>query len=148
MLAANLKKARSLPKLRKLGPKHEWVTGVHLVGTAEMARLNEFYRGKKGPTDVLSFEAPEVFREQGLLGELVICLPVMKKQAREIGHPAKEELRVLLVHGLLHLLGQDHEGKGPKAHARGHEMAAFEAKLLSKAKPGLINRAGSSKPKA
>jgi probable rRNA maturation factor len=110
-----------------------------------MARLNSRYRGKPRPTDVLSFPAPEPIRSlQGALGELVICLPVLTRQAREQGHRAELELWVLLAHGLLHLLGMDHE-KGGKQAA---EMARWEKKLLSaviplasrRGPPGLIRR--------
>jgi probable rRNA maturation factor len=81
-----------------------------------MAALNAKFRKKEGPTDVLSFPAPGPVRRLGMLGELVICLPVLVRQAREQGHPPERELRVLLVHGVLHLLGLDHE-RGPEEAA-------------------------------
>jgi probable rRNA maturation factor len=99
-----------------------------------MSRLNRSYRGKTYATDVLSFPAPPVFRRQGHLGELIICLPVLKSQARELGHSAETELDVLLVHGLLHLLGMDHEKGGKAARV----MRLWETRLL-KGK-GLIAR--------
>jgi probable rRNA maturation factor len=140
--------ATTIPAVRKLGPKPAsmWTASVSLIGAPDMTQLNSMYRGKNRPTDVLSFSSPEVFQRQGHLGELVICLPVLKSQARELGHPPEMELRVLLTHGLLHLLGQDHE-LGPKQAA---EQGRLEQKVLEKlltgrskkgALQGLIQRA-------
>lgn len=137
-----LKLGHETPSLRKRGPRQAWQATVSLVGAAAMTRLNRRYRGKNRPTDVLSFHPPEIFREQGQLGELVICLPVLKRQAKELGHRPEIELRILLIHGLLHLLGWDHE-KGARQAAL---MAREEEKLLQKMKVGsvrgLIRRAG------
>jgi rRNA maturation RNase YbeY len=116
------------PALRKRGPKTaEWRVGVRLVGTAEMKKLNAHYRKKDYATDVLSFTSPEPFRSMGYLGELAIALPVLKRQAREHRHSAEAELWILLTHGLLHLLGMDHE-QGAKASK---EQSTWEARLLA-----------------
>lgn len=101
-----------------------------------MQDLNEEYRGKPGPTDILSFPAEEVFRRQDILGELVICAPIWLKQAKERGITWKQEGDVLLVHGLLHLLGFDHE-LGPEQMAK---MLKWERKILGR-RAGLIERA-------
>lgn len=93
-----------------------------------MAELNHQYRGANYATDVLSFPAPEVFRHEGNLGDIVVCLPVLKRQAEERGHAPETELWVLLVHGVLHLLGLDHE-RGQK---QAREMQEWEEKLLGK----------------
>lgn len=69
-----------------------------------MKRLNKLYRGKNYATDILSF-APK----EGTLGELVLCLPTIRSQARRNGLGTKEELGYMLVHGVLPLLGYDHE---------------------------------------
>jgi rRNA maturation RNase YbeY len=85
---------------------------VALVDDAEIATLNEQYRDKEGPTDVLSFsllEGDHVERRGGMLGDVVIAVPVADRQARELGHDLDEELLRLLIHGALHLLGFDHE---------------------------------------
>lgn len=82
---------------------------MSIVGATTMTRLNARFRGKRKPTDVLSFPAPSVFADRGLLGDLVICLPVLKRQARALDHAPARELDVLLVHGVTHLLGYDHE---------------------------------------
>ena len=75
---------------------------------------------------------------EGQLGEVVICLPVLKRQARERGHSEVAELEILLVHGALHLLGFDHE-LGPKQAAA---MARWEGKLLPARLRGLITLGG------
>ena len=87
---------------------------VLLTDDAEIARLNREYRAVDSPTDVLAFSqvegeefAPE--EEEKLLGDVVISVETAERQAAEQGHSLDEELDVLLAHGLLHLLGYDHE---------------------------------------
>jgi probable rRNA maturation factor len=73
---------------------------------AELRRLNRDFRGQDFATDVLSF------REAGRgtrLGDLAISLPRARAQAREFGHPTEQEIQILMLHGVLHLLGMDHE---------------------------------------
>jgi probable rRNA maturation factor len=89
--------------LQKLSDAKE-ITLV-FVGTAEMKRLNKQYRGKSKPTDVLSF-SPVVAES---LGELVFCIPTIKQQAKDHKMTYREEFLYLLIHGVLHLLGYDHE---------------------------------------
>jgi probable rRNA maturation factor len=82
---------------------------VRLVGDAEMTRLNETYRGKKGATNVLSFPAdlpPEL--ELPLLGDIVICAPVVAAEAEQQGKSASAHWAHMIIHGTLHLLGYDH----------------------------------------
>lgn len=94
---------------------------VSFVSNEEMAQLNEQYRGKKGPTDVLSFECDgegvdfaelEVeawsMEESFALGDVVIAVDVARVQAEEYGTSFEDEVSLLLVHGLLHLCGYDH----------------------------------------
>jgi probable rRNA maturation factor len=101
-----------------------------------MRRLNRDFRGKDRVTDVLSFPAPEIFAEaQGWLGELVICAPVLRRQAAAAGGAERGELDLLLVHGLLHLLGLDHE-RGP---AEAREMGEWESRVLGR-RGGLVAR--------
>lgn len=74
--------------------------------------LNRDYRGKDRPTDVLSFsmrEGEEADPDDPVLGDVVISLDTAARQAAEQGHPLDQEVRHLLVHGVLHLLGHDHE---------------------------------------
>ena len=105
-----------------------------LCTAPKMTKLNFNYRGKEGPTDILSFPVVELFQLQGYLGDLVICKPVLLKQAKQLGHSWKDELNILLVHGLLHLLGFDHETNDADAKL----MAKWEKKLLGKKRQGLI----------
>jgi probable rRNA maturation factor len=70
-----------------------------IVGNAKIKELNKKYRRKNEVTDVLSFN----------YGEIFICLPQAKKQAKQLGHSLKKELAILLIHGLLHLAGYDDE---------------------------------------
>jgi probable rRNA maturation factor len=84
--------------------------------------LNRQFRRKNKPTDVLSFEQD---RATGLLGDIVISLDTAQRQAAEGARPLSEELARLLAHGLLHLLGHDHEEP-----AAAREMARAEVKLL------------------
>lgn len=79
---------------------------VVLVGENKMRGLNKQYRGKNRVTDVLSFETKGDNEE---LGDIVVCIPRAKKQARQAGHGFEKELAILLIHGLLHLSGYDHE---------------------------------------
>lgn len=80
---------------------------VALVSRNEIAELHERYLGEPGPTDVLSFpqDGPREEGEPALLGDVVICPEV----AAELNRDAAAELRLLLVHGILHLLGYDHQ---------------------------------------
>lgn len=131
-------RARLLPALRRICPSPIWQIEIDVVGREAMRRLNQDTRGKDQPTDVLSFELPEAFRKQGMIGQLVICLPMLRAQARQLGHSDQAELQVLVVHGLLHLLGFDHE-KGAQA---AREMGRYEARLLGEKADarGLIRR--------
>jgi probable rRNA maturation factor len=94
---------------------------VLLADDSTLRRLNKSFRGKNKPTDVLSFPAPqEIFAVHA--GDLAISLETAARQAEAYGHSLRDEVRILLLHGLLHLSGLDHEtDKG--------EMAAREAAL-------------------
>lgn len=77
-----------------------------ITGDAELQRLNRDFRGKDYATDVLSFPAPT---PNSVLGDLAISLPRARAQARDFGHTTETEIRILMLHGVLHLLGLDHE---------------------------------------
>lgn len=86
---------------------------IALVDLEEMTQLNGEYRGKEGPTDVLSFECDDPCAvgsadQPVMLGDVIIAPDVAVAQAEEYGHTVEEELNLLLVHGILHLLGYDH----------------------------------------
>lgn len=105
---------------------------IALVTEEEMERLHVEWMDEPGPTDVLSFPMddlragdPEGPRIGGVLGDVVLCPVVAERQAHAAGHPAEDELALLLTHGVLHLLGHDH------AEPEEHEvMFALQAELL------------------
>jgi len=101
------------------------------VGDARIRALNRAHRRKDASTDVLSFPSGE----PRFLGDIVIAAGVARRQARRAGHAFGVEARVLALHGLLHLLGYDHEGDDGR-------MAAAEARLRRKGglREGLIER--------
>jgi probable rRNA maturation factor len=98
--------------LRKCQPK-EAAGGILITGDAEMHTLNREYRGIDQTTDVLSFNENYIDPESGLeyLGDIIISVPRAKKQALEGGHTIEQEFQVLVIHGILHLSGYDHDTK-------------------------------------
>lgn len=115
--------------LQRLGEGDAEVA-VTFVSNREMRALNRRYRGKDRPTDVLAFPAREgepTPGEEGLLGDVVIAVRVAQQQAVSQGRSLAEELQVLLVHGVLHLLGYDHE----RSAAEARQMRRKERWLLS-----------------
>jgi probable rRNA maturation factor len=114
---------------------------VLLTGDAELKRLNRSYRHKNKATDVLSFPTPPEIAEHHA-GDLAISLDTAGRQAAQYGHSLEIEVRVLLLHGLLHLSGLDHETD----HG---EMAAREAELRTELRlpVSLIDRVTNAAPK-
>jgi rRNA maturation RNase YbeY len=103
------RRARQL--LRLLGEGRAELT-ISLVEDREMQQLNATYRGQNRPTDVLAFAMREGKRAAGddtVLGDVVLSLDTAKRQAESRGHTVDEEVTTLLIHGVLHLLGYDHE---------------------------------------
>lgn len=95
-----------------------------ITGDAEMRRLNRQFRGKDYSTDVLSF--PLESGRKGPLGDIAISIARARAQARQFGHSAEDEVRILMLHGLLHLMGMDHEtDEGRMAHAEKRWRAAL-----------------------
>jgi probable rRNA maturation factor len=93
---------------------------IAFVSDAEMARWNENYRKKKGPTDVLSFPATagasqkfaaraNLAKRAVILGDIAIAPETAKRYAKKNGRTLSSEIRVLMLHGVLHLMGYDHE---------------------------------------
>jgi probable rRNA maturation factor len=109
---------------------------IALVADGRIQQLNRSFRNVDKATDVLSFPADE----PGTLGDVVIARGVARRQARQAGHDLRTEVRVLALHGLLHLLGYDHEHDGGR-------MARVEGRLRRKGglREGLIERAGIGK---
>lgn len=95
--------------------------GVRIVGAAESRRLNRRYRGRDEPTNVLSFPAPELppaglaSAVPRLLGDLVVCAPVVRGEARTQGKTLRAHWAHLIVHGALHLVGYDHQRSAAEA---------------------------------
>ena len=105
---------------------------IAIVDLAEMTELNERYRGMAGPTDVLSFECDDLCAVLGpddpvTLGDVVVAPEVAEAQAAEYGHTVEEELNLLLVHGILHLLGYDHEDDADATAMQARERALLVA---------------------
>jgi probable rRNA maturation factor len=106
---------------------------ISLVDEAEMTRLHEEWMDEAGPTDVLSFTMDELRPNElsknnevpVVLGDVVICPDVARKQGDTAGHGMEQELRILLVHGILHLLGFDHVEPEEEA-----EMFALQGKIV------------------
>jgi probable rRNA maturation factor len=82
---------------------------VLVTSSQELRRLNQRFRGKDKPTDVLSFPA-EMMSKGRFAGDVAISADIASKNARRLGHSPAEEVKVLALHGLLHLAGYDHEG--------------------------------------
>lgn len=105
---------------------------VEFIGDRRMRRLNAQYRGRDMTTDVLAFAMREAPGPRSmLLGDVAISVPRAVKQASEQGHPVKHELAVLLIHGILHLLGYDHE----RGAAEARRMRRKERALLLAVEP-------------
>lgn len=109
-----------------------------IVGEKKMKTLNRIWRGKDGVTDVLSFESGQlgkkgrdfVFapRSNFHLGEIIICYSVAARQAREDGNFLDKEMATLLIHGILHLAGFDHEKSAQEAR----KMFRLQAKIAER----------------
>lgn len=105
---------------------------IAVVALAEMTELNKRYRDKTGPTDVLSFPCDDPCAvvapgEPVMLGDVVLAPEVAEAQAAEYGHTVEEELNLLLVHGVLHLLGYDHEDDEDAKVMQARERALLTA---------------------
>lgn len=104
---------------------------VMLAGDGSVRQANGRYRGKRASTDVLSF--PD--GEDGRLGDILISAARAERQAREQGHRVEDELKILVLHGLLHLLGYDHEsddGRMRRAEARWRRKFGLRAGLIER----------------
>jgi probable rRNA maturation factor len=105
---------------------------IKLVDEPTITELNARWMDATGPTDVLAFPMDELRPglvdedpEEGVLGDLVVCVAVAERQAADAGRPAADEVDLLTVHGILHLLGYDHAE--PAEHA---EMFGLQGRLL------------------
>ena len=114
---------------------------ILLADDPTLRHLNKTFRGKNKPTDVLSFPAPSAFAARHA-GDLAISLETAARQAATHGHPLPDEIKILILHGLLHLSGEDHETDNG-------EMADREATLRHELRlpTTLIERATASPSK-
>ena len=100
----------------------------------ELRRLNRQFLGKDEPTDVLSFPEPG---PDGFLGEMAISVDRARDQARACGHSLDDEVRILMLHGLLHLLGMDHaadRGRMARAEKRWRKKLGLPSGLIERAR--------------
>jgi len=122
---ARLPSARTLARFLRVAQTAARVGGgVSLLLTTDraMRRLNRRFRGKNKATDVLSFPPGEAF--PGIAGDLAISVPTALRQAQERGHSLATEIKVLILHGLLHLAGYDHEGDNGNMARRERRLRA------------------------
>ena len=111
--------------MRRLAVPEDTEVALVLTGDALLAQLNEQYRGKTGPTDVLSFPVDPEDRmpgEPAQLGDILISVPQAEANAAAAGHAPALELRLLAVHGLLHLLGHEDETEAGAEAMRAEEV--------------------------
>jgi Fur family ferric uptake transcriptional regulator len=127
-LLPRAKRAGILNKIKAISGSGE--VSLSFVNDADIKALNKQWRGKNKPTDVLSFSAREGGAMPGLedqLGDIVISIDRAKAQALEFGHEFSDEVIVLFVHGLMHLMGYDHELGLKEAQKQAEaEMATLE----------------------
>lgn len=133
------KAVNQVGKMRKLPDESE--VNVVVVDSQYIQELNYVYRGMDRPTDVLSFSMTEINDEEPsyespeqdhMLGDIVICLELAIEQANEYNHSCERELAYLTVHGMLHLLGYDHEEEGEQTLMRSLEEKVMEALSLKR----------------
>ena len=117
--------------LSELG-KDGWELSILLCGDDFIRTLNSQYRDRDAPTDVLSFDQgvwyqPGVGNRRFLAGDVVISLDTLGRNCRDLGIPQNEELKRLVLHGILHLAGYDHDESDPRG-----EMLDLQESLLKK----------------
>lgn len=105
-------------------PEEEVELLIRIVDSVESARLNKQYRHQDGPTNVLSFpfDAPDHISVK-LLGDLIICAPVVEHEAQEHGKGTLDHWAHMVVHGTLHLLGFDHDAEETAVRMEAQEIA-------------------------
>jgi probable rRNA maturation factor len=119
--------------ISEMGLNKESELNLLLVDEAEMVDLHLKWMDEAGPTDVLSFPMDEVrpgWKEEAVLGDIVVCPSIAQAQALSAGHSFEHELAILSVHGLLHILGFDHA-----VAAEEREMFSLQESLVTRFKP-------------
>ncbi len=111
---------------------------IVLGDNQRIRELNREFLGRDAPTDVLSFPADEIDPDTNrrYLGDIVLSFPFAERQAKERGHAVEAELQLLVIHGVLHLLGYDHETAEDKSR-----MWAFQSRILESRgiDPGIVH---------
>ncbi len=115
--------------LQDQSPDSEFDLSIVIDTDERIQELNNEYRGINAPTDVLSFSSEEIDPDTGnqYIGDIIISYPRAEQQALAAGHPVQNELQLLVVHGVLHLLGFDHSEEEEK-----QEMWSIQANILNK----------------
>ena len=108
---------------------------VRVVGAAEAGRLNGRYRGVEEPTNVLSFPSGAEIPGEKHLGDVVVCAPVVEAEAKEQNKRACDHYAHMVVHGVLHLRGFDHESDG-------------DARVMESLETAILNEIGIADPYA
>lgn len=119
---------RALRALEKVVKKPQnGIVNLIVIGPEEMAGMNQQFRGKEGPTDILTFSyySPGL-TSSDIVGEIYLCLEKIKIYAQEAGKTYKEQLEYIIIHGLTHLMGYDHESENDW-----QEMEKVEKKIQS-----------------
>lgn len=128
--------ANTAAKMVKLSPNTE--LSIMIVDNSYIKELNLIYRGENNPTDVLSFAMNELTEEEmglelteevSVLGDIVVSLEKAVTQSEEYGHSVERELGYLIAHGMLHLLGYDHEDEEERKL-----MRSLEERIMHKVK--------------
>jgi probable rRNA maturation factor len=115
---------------------------VLVTGSAAMRTLNARFRGKDKPTDVLSFPSEQTIASgrEGFAGEIAISGDIAAQNAARLGHSVASEVKVLALHGILHLAGMDHEhdnGQMARKEAELRRVLRLPATLIERARPSL-----------
>lgn len=97
---------------------------VLVTSSSEMKALNRRFRGKDKPTDVLSFPAPPDNIRKNFAGEVAISAEIASENARALGHSPAQEVKILVLHGVLHLQGYDHETDNGQMARRENQLRA------------------------
>lgn len=131
----------------------EGTVNVLLTSSAEMKSLNRRFRGKSKPTDVLSFSAEPGPKKQ-FAGEIAISAEIASQNARVLGHSPAEEIKILVLHGVLHLRGYDHECDNGQMARREKQLRArlrlplglIERATIQRSSTSIVGRRSTGKP--
>lgn len=124
--AARRRKALLARAVLKALPRARGEVNLVFVGGPEIVRLNKAFIGKSHRTDVIAFNYPACPAPGAPFGDIFVCLPQARQQARELGHPLERELLLLALHGALHLAGMDDDTAARRAamHRKAEKLAS------------------------